>query len=362
MQNFTDYTIPNPAVVPTFNDESLGKELVHTYTNIDGRQWTAKLWDTDGSTCGSTEYTAGSGLAIVTNTMVPDPSPAYAGGDGTLTVEVDVTQKDITTGGMWSYAADIATLKYCIRVDLYADADGSGTVDTANPNDSVSFHESIVTVTFDMKQCIGTDKGTVGSCAMVEEVDILRADEDLETPAQVSVNYDLQAYWRADGTGCIWGAAPTATPLDQQDIIYICVAVNTEDVRIKEIRHLDLTHGAATITAIEGGTGSPVLTDVTAVTGLSSQAVVISTRLVANFFTDDTDMVDISGVALIEFYDDLDRRRELYVPLLRGNERQLQASGDTMQGFHTQVEFTSSSARIVSIGAGIVAAVVTMLI
>ena len=295
--------------------------------------------------------------------MSPDPSPGYAGGDTTLTVEIDVEQNYITSGGMWSLSGDTATIEYCIRVDLYADADSSGGVNTNDPTDSVSFHETIVTVTLDMTQCVGTDKGTPGSCAMAEEVDITRGAEDASNPASVNVDYDLEAYWLATSSGCIFGATPTSTALEQQDIVYICVAVNTEDVRIKEIRSLELKHGLATITAIDGSGGSPVPTEVTVVTGSGSQAVLISTRLVAKFFENDSDMVDVSGVAVLEFYDDGDRR-ELRVPLLRSRKtdnssRELENAVHTQHGFQLSLPYEPSSAapdRTTTMKAALVAA------
>ena len=376
-----DYDIPLPTIDVAFTTARLGDELHHTYTNIDDRPWSVGLFAESGGACDiNTAFGAADGLALATGSFADCAAGGGCTNTGTATdlnVNVNVEQGELATSGIgsfWSRVGNVATMKYCIRVDLYADMDGGG-ITYDRGADSVSFQETIVTVTLDMLQCADSLGADPTACATVTSIDIDHVDAS--ATAAPRVNYDIQTVWvdpGADPTtvACNWGSTPYATARTQQDEIVLCINSNTQGVRISSVKELDMKQGALTLAAIEAGAANAVTSvDMTTSTVANKSARII-TRLDARFFEGTTPAnVDVSGVLVIDFFNEARKYRQLTTTIanLRGMqdkaERELQEQGNQEVAFAAEgLELipSSSVSLVVSTLTATIGVVATMLL
>ena len=329
----------------------------HTYTNIDDRPWSVGLFAESSGACDiGTAFGAGSGLALATGSAADCTGGGGCTDTGTATnlnVNVNVVQGEVGTSGItsfWNRVGNVATIKYCIRVDLYADMSGGG-ITSDRGTDSVSFQETIVTLTLDMVQCADSTGDDPTACATVTSIDVDHVDATASDAK--NVNYNIETVWVDPGgdptaVACNWGSTPYSTARTQQDEIVLCINSNTDGVRIQSVKDLDMKQGAFTLAAIDAGTAN-VVTDVDMTTStIANKSARIITRLDARFFQGASPAnVDVSGVLVLEFFNQVRKYRQLTTTIANLRGMQEKAERELQEQRSQEVTFEAEGLELV---------------
>ena len=375
LQN-TDYTIPTPSNEAMFDTANINHEIVHTYVDISERDYSVTLFEVNGDVCDiSSPILPGDGISIYSQAMDCEPGCNYDGSTTNLKVYLNVEQETVFTNhNIWSMNDDgtVATLQYCIRVDLYADMDNDGTITKDYRSyESVSFLEVKNTVTLNMAVGVNVDESIQ---PFVNDQDLL-----LFSVGGSGTDYTLRTMWiAARDMPCTFDstAATTTTNYGEssdQKMALLCITTNAPSnlIRIKDIVNLSLQQGDTTITTTTGPNDNMVIVDngSTSVSdgGEGSSGIVVhfealdpilfqllassSTTTTTTTTNDERMEVTVKGTVIIDLYNDDEKmEQQLVGNNLRGSgtqEQQLLQQQQQLSSSLTESEQTFEAPKLV---------------
>ena len=372
----TDYNIPTPInEAINFDTTNINHEIVHTYVDISERVYTVNLFEVkNGGTneCDiSSPILPGDGISIYSQTMDCEPGCNYDGSTTNLKVYLNVEQETVFTNhNIWSMNDDgtVATLQYCIRVDLYADMDNDGTITKDYRSyESVSFLEVKNTVTLNMAVGVNVDESIQ---PLVNDQDLL-----LFSGGGGGTDYTLRTMWIAprDMPCTFDSTAATAANYGEssdQKMALLCITTNAPSnlIRIKDIVNLSLQQGDTTITITTGPNDNMVIVDNGSTSasdgGEGSSGIVVHFealdpilfQLLASSSTttttnDERMEVTVKGTVIIDLYNDDEKmEQQLVGNNLRGSgtqEQQLLQQQQQLSSSLTESEQTFEAPKLV---------------
>jgi hypothetical protein len=287
-----------------FNNTNLSNEIVFLYNNtgdISGdatKDVTVTVFKTDCIT-----------LASEATSLVPGTPDASVG--GMVKVELDVVFTYIEASDYWTTLTNTtAQIDFCFRIDY---------IDT-ELNETINFHETIVTLTVDLQENDGMTLAGISTT---------RQDGENITTS-TGITYPVEVFHCDDSYGALGDQSPT---LQQNVLLQVCVQVNGTDIDVfvENIWSTVLTNADSSVTStpIALGTTNSITTLVCAA-GVCK----ITMSLLGAFFQAAAPPgITLSGIAVLAF-----GRRLVQVPIqgtVRGSaasseeqeQRSLQASG-----------------------------------
>lgn len=220
-------------------------------------------------------------LEIVSSEKGCDPGCELDGSDTTLLLITDVKQNYISE--IWSLADNVATIKWCTRVDSGENVNGTYIIQ--------DFQETIYTLTLDLEQA-------------PQSFDTVKRRVDVDTKSSSSnVNYNVQATWIQQESDCSGTPTAYSTAIDQQTNVMLCIHVDTSNVRIKNIANMNFVDGALTQPVVTNG---GVANSVSTVANEATQYVTINTILSSVFYNNipagSEETVSVVGTVNLEFF------------------------------------------------------------
>mmetsp|Transcript_16521 Transcript_16521/g.25816 ORF Transcript_16521/g.25816 Transcript_16521/m.25816 type:complete len:393 (+) Transcript_16521:326-1504(+) len=218
-----------------------------------------------------------------------------------VNVNLGIVMDNITNSTAWSWVDEdesIGIIAFCSRVDLLTREDFEIENTPIVPFDdiikkSVSYVKVLYNLTVDMSAAIGTEAEKALNITLEETL-----SSDIQ---QIATQYDISAcQCNPSSLECY----PDPLVMFQNSILHICIAPLEEDLVITQINNLFLTQGDMTIAPIAG----TYINDLTSVSGLMNEEILVSTRMITAFYLDPSKDVLTTGTVVINFSDTANRQ------------------------------------------------------